>query len=166
MTFWSFIKDKVISLTSGVTPLVTNIEVELDTHESSYEVSIRSFAAVVGTNFSVHVPDKIFVGMTLIGASSMIFQGKKCWATPRYAYDVLVGTAVTVTPGLLHFPIFLSNFPKNTAKNTTKPANSLGLLHFFCNSPGVTTVILVHNKYLWKGCRPGLPVKIHASSCA
>ena len=41
---------------------------------------------------------------------------------------------------------FLSNFRKNTAKNTTKPGNSPRLLHFFaifCSSPGVTTVIRI-----------------------
>jgi len=37
----------------------------------------------------------------------------------------------TVTPGLLHFAIFLSNFLKNTVKIITKSVNYPGLLHFF-----------------------------------
>ena len=40
-----------------------------------------------------------------------------------YVYTVFI-------PGLLQFGIF-SNFRKNTPKNSTKPGNIPGLLHFF-----------------------------------
>ena len=56
-------------------------------------------------------------------------------------------TVTVVTPGLLHFAIFLrffAKFRKNTPKNTNKTEKMPGLLHFFdifCNRPGVTTVL-------------------------
>ena len=52
---------------------------------------------------------------------------------------------------------FLSNFRKNTAKNTTQPENSPGLfnfLTFFCNSPGVTTVYWKCNQIM-NNCTDG-----------
>jgi len=68
--------------------MVNNIQVELDTQESSFDVSMgvfedNTFANLVGTNFTVQVPDKIFVGLTLGGESNLILQGRQCWATPR-----------------------------------------------------------------------------------
>ena len=82
--------DKIVSLASGVSPLVTNIEVELETKESTFEVSMavftdRSFAEPVSDNYTVNVPDKLFVGLVLAGGEGgMILQGRSCWATPRY----------------------------------------------------------------------------------
>ena len=69
--------------------MVRNIEVELDTQESTFEVEMGvftddSFTSPVGSNFTIDVPNKIFIGLSLGGESGMVLQGKNCWATPRF----------------------------------------------------------------------------------
>ena len=45
---------------------------------------------------------------------------------------------------------FLSNFRKNTAKNTTKPGNSHGLLHFFDIFFVTVRESLLYNIYIFQ----------------
>ena len=42
-----------------------------------------AFTTPAADDFTVDVPNKIFVGMSLSGESGMVLQGKNCWATPR-----------------------------------------------------------------------------------
>jgi len=54
-----------------------------------------TFTAVVGPEYSVEVPNHIFIGLALVEAGHYILQAKECWVTPDASpdhsvrYDVL-----------------------------------------------------------------------------
>ena len=83
-------KDQTVSLTPGVTSLDTNFEVDVGTQIGTFDITIDifdddTFSNLVGPNFTVNVPDMIFVGISLIPTvSNMILQGKSCWASTRF----------------------------------------------------------------------------------
>ena len=69
---------------------MSSVEITLDTKESKFEVQMGiwtddSFTAAVANDFTVQVPDKLYISAALVGGeSAMVIQGRKCWATPRY----------------------------------------------------------------------------------
>ena len=83
------IKDITVSLVSGVSAHLSTVAVHLDTQESAFEVTMGvwtddSFSTSLPKDYIVQVPEKMYVGLTLSdGQTAMIFQGRKCWATPR-----------------------------------------------------------------------------------
>merc|ERR1712048_15489 len=79
--------DKVISMTQGISPMISTIEVKTENKESTFEVKMVLYedgtedAAPAPEDFTVNVPDKLFIGLAL-SVDTMVLEATKCWATP------------------------------------------------------------------------------------
>merc|ERR1712203_1233594 len=80
--------DKLVSLTSGISPLLAKMtKIELENKEGSFDVSMGVFTdnqyttQVTDEKFSVNVPEPLFIGLEL-SDNAMVLDTTKCWATP------------------------------------------------------------------------------------
>ena len=80
-------KDLTVSLDSAISTLSSSVEVDLETMEGTFEMRMavyqsEAFETPVGEDFSVSVPDMIYVGVDVEEAAHFVPQLQKCWATP------------------------------------------------------------------------------------
>ena len=74
------------------------------------------------------------------------FSSGKCYIKSQNV--TIRGTVSAPTPNCYIFRFFFSNFRKNMTKNSTKPENTVILLHFF----KIITVYQIFVENLWTGC--------------
>jgi len=81
-------QDKLVSLTQGITPLLAKLtKIEVANKEGSFDVSMGLFTndkfdtQVTDENFSVNVPEPLFIGLEL-SEGGLVLDATKCWATP------------------------------------------------------------------------------------
>lgn len=85
-------RDVTVTVENHFKPLVSNVEVELDTVESVFNVEMslfsdRNLTFALDSNHSVNVPEPIFVKLEIENVQSLNLQVKRCWATPNDATD-------------------------------------------------------------------------------
>ena len=74
---------------TGISPHLSSMGVNLDTQETPLEVTMQawtnnSFTLPLEDDYIVEIPEKLHIGLTVSdGKSSMVLQGRKCWATAR-----------------------------------------------------------------------------------
>lgn len=91
----------------------------LETLLGSWDVAMAvyedaSFTSVAGADFTIEVPNHIFIGMALVDAGNFVLQALECWVTPDASpdhevhYDVLndgcanVEVIVLICADILH----------------------------------------------------------------
>ena len=66
-------------------------EFDLGTYVGSFEIEMQlltddTFTTQVASDFVVHTPEMIYVGLGLPRNENFILQSKKCWATARFGF--------------------------------------------------------------------------------
>jgi len=85
--------DKQVSLTSGITPLHSKLtKIAMENQVGTFDVAMGLFTdktfseEVTEDNFSVNVPEPLFIGLQL-SDTNMVLSAEKCWATPSEHSD-------------------------------------------------------------------------------
>ena len=74
-------------MASGISAFRQDIEVALSAQGGTFDVAMALYTdelyqTMVSEDFTVTVPDPIFVGITLEGDDAFVLQTHSCWATP------------------------------------------------------------------------------------
>ena len=76
-----------MSLTNGITPLVSIKEITTEDQTGNFEVAMTvyedsEFKEVAPKDYSIKVNEKIFIGIAL-SVDTIVLEAEQCWATPR-----------------------------------------------------------------------------------